>query len=145
VGDVLVTATQNAPAFAKQMRISEKSLKNLLNTDPTAFLMQFSKSLKGVKGSDLGPLLKSLKLGDSGSIKVVGALSTNIERLTEFQALSNDEFAKGTSILNEFNVKLSRSLISAASPAPPPPFSASSDITSRICHAAPLYNPWSGV
>jgi tubulin-specific chaperone A len=105
VGDVLLTATQNAPAFAKQMGISEKALTNLLNTDPTAFLMQFSKSLIGVKGSDLGNLLKSLKLGDSGSIKAVGALSSNIERLTEFQALSNEEFSKGTSILNEFNVK----------------------------------------
>lgn len=105
VGDILLTATQNAPAFAKQMGITERALADLLNKDPAAFLKKFSSGFAGMKAETLGPLLKKLKLGDSGSIKVIGALSTSTKMLTEFQALSNKEFADGTSIMNEFNVK----------------------------------------
>lgn len=74
LGDVLLTAAQNAPKFAKQMGISTDALQKLLDTNPTEFLKQFSSTLKGMDASKFGVLAKDLKLGDVGSIKVLGAL-----------------------------------------------------------------------
>ena len=105
VGDILLTATQNAPAFAKQMGMSTQALRDLINTNPVEFLKRFSAGFKGMDASKMGPLLKSLKLGDVGSLKVIGSLSTSMGMLTEFQKISNGEFEKGTSLLNEYNVK----------------------------------------
>lgn len=105
VGDILLTASQNLPAFAKQMGATTSAVSKLINEKPEVFLAQFSKSLKGIQGAKLGQVLKGLKLGDTGSIKVVGALGSALEQLTEFQSLSNAEFQKGTSILDEYNVK----------------------------------------
>jgi hypothetical protein len=87
------------------MGTTTSAVEKLINEKPEMFLAQFAKSLKGIDGAKLGSVLKGLKIGDTGSIKVVGALGTSLERLTEFQALSNAEFEKGTSILDEYNVK----------------------------------------
>src|SRR5690606_6807912 len=54
---------------------------------------------------DLAAVLDELKIGTQESIKVIGALGTNTERLTELQKLSNDAFAEGTSLQNEYNTK----------------------------------------
>lgn len=105
LGDVLITASQNAPAFAKQMKISGGALAELLNNDPTEFLKRFATSLKGLNAVQFAKLSKDLKLADSGSIKIIGSLSSSVDRLSEFQAISNSEFAKGTSLLNEYNTK----------------------------------------
>lgn len=105
LGDVLLTATQNAPAFAKQMNMSTEALRKLINSNPTEFLKQFAGTVKGIKASEFGPLAKSLKLGDVGSIKVLGTLSTSIDKLTEYQKIANAEFEKGTSLAIEYGIK----------------------------------------
>lgn len=105
LGDVLITASQNAPKFAKQMGLSTDATRDLLNTNPTEFLKKFATSLRGINASQFAKLSKNLKLADVGSIKVIGSLSSSVEKLGEFQALSNAEFAKGTSLLNEYNIK----------------------------------------
>lgn len=105
VGDVLLTAAANLPKFAKQMGMTNEAAKNLINTDPAKFLARFSESLKGMDAVKLSATLKSLKLMDSGSIKVVGALGSSTKQLADFQKIANDEFAAGTSLLNEYNVK----------------------------------------
>lgn len=105
LGDVLLTASQNLPAFAKQMHLTTAATQELLNSRPEKFLVDFAASLKGMKTSEIGPLLKALKLGDVGSIKVIGALGSATERLAEFQTIANTEFQAGTSLLNEYNTK----------------------------------------
>lgn len=105
LGDVLLTASQNAPVFAKQIGLSVEATKELLNTNPTEFLKKFAQSLQGVDAGQFAKISGALKLGDVGSIKVIGALSSSIEKLSEYQTISNVEFAKGTSLINEYNVK----------------------------------------
>lgn len=105
VGDVLLTASQNAPKFAKQMGISVVELQKLIDTNPAEFLKKFSATLKGMPASKFGTLASDLKLGDVGSIKVLGTLASSMDKLTEFQKISNDEFTKGTSLLMEYNTK----------------------------------------
>lgn len=103
--DILTTASQNIPKFAKQMKISNDAASELINSDPTKFATKFAASLNGLNAQGLSKTLKSLKLTDIGAIKVVGALGSSVDMLTEFQGISNDEFAKGTSLLNEYNTK----------------------------------------
>ncbi len=105
VGDILLTGAQNLPKFAKQMGISEKAAKQLINSNPAEFLNKFAASLKGMDATSIARVLKGLKLTDAGAIKVVGALSTNIDQVTKFQKIANEEFAKGTSLLDEYNTK----------------------------------------
>jgi TP901 family phage tail tape measure protein len=104
-GDILLTGAQNLPKFAKQMGVTNKEASDLINNNPTEFAVRFAKSLNGLSSEKLAKTLKTLKLTDAGAIKVVGALGSSIEMLSEFQKISNEEFAKGTSLLNEYNTK----------------------------------------
>jgi TP901 family phage tail tape measure protein len=105
LGDILMTAGQNLPAFAAQIKMTEAATKQLINSSPEQFLMKFASSLKGLKSEQLSVLLKSLKIGDVGAIKVVGALGTATENFAMFQGIANAEFAKGTSLQDEYNKK----------------------------------------
>lgn len=105
LGDILMTAGQNLPAFAAQMKMTGAATRELINSSPEQFLMKFASSLKGLKSEQLSVLLKSLKIGDVGAIKVVGALGTATENFAKFQAIANAEFAKGTSLQDEYNKK----------------------------------------
>ena len=80
---------------------------DLLNTDANE---AFIKVLQGAKGSgegfaELAKNLQGLGLDGARSTAVLGVLANNIDKLREKQAYSNKEFAKGTSIVDEFNTK----------------------------------------
>jgi len=81
IGDVIMTAGSNLPAFADQMNMSAEAAERLLSTDSTEFLKQFSASFKGMSTVDLADKLKQLKIGDTGSIKVIGAIICFIPNL----------------------------------------------------------------
>lgn len=109
LGDVLLTGAANLDAFSKQIGVSNQQTQEWINNDPIKFITELSRSFDGLSGTELSEALKSLKLQDSGSIKVIGALSSNLDMLAEFQGIANDEFKKGTSLLNEYNTKNSTS------------------------------------
>lgn len=102
-GDFVTGASKNLSGFAKQMGITTKEAQGLINTKPEVFLAKFSQSLKGLNAQQISKNLEKLKIGDTGTIKLVGALASNLDMLQEFTALSNNEFAKGTSLLDEYN------------------------------------------
>jgi len=104
-GDVLLTGSQNLSKFAKQMGLTNQQAAALINTNPSKFVTEFAKSLKGMDAVGLSKTLKALKLTDAGAIKVVGALGSSLDMLAEFQGISNREFQAGTSLLNEYNAK----------------------------------------
>lgn len=105
MGDVLLTASQNLPAFAKQIGITNEATKELINTKPEMFLAKFASSLQGLDAEELAKKLKALKIGDTGSVKVIGALSTATERLIEYQGILNSAYDKAISLTDEYNVK----------------------------------------
>lgn len=102
-GDFITGASKNLAGFSKQMGITTDEAKNLINTKPEVFLAKFSQSLKGMNAQGISKVLEGLKIGDTGTIKLVGALASNLEMLQQFTSLSNDEFSKGTSLLDEYN------------------------------------------
>lgn len=101
----ITTASQNLPAFASAMGISQKEAQALINTDTAAFFAQFSAKMKGVPADQLGIKLKKLKLNSLEVQKAVGGMSGSLELYTELSALSNEQLAKGTSITQEYNTK----------------------------------------
>ena len=78
-----------------------------MRTDANQALIVFLESLMKNKGglNELAEKFKDLGIDGSRAIGVIGALSNNIGLLKDSQALSNEEFRKGTSLTEEFNIK----------------------------------------
>lgn len=103
--NLLLVAGKNVPEFAKQMGIGEKAAADLLSTDPTEFVKKFATSLAGLPADKLAAKLAKLEIGSQETIKVVGALGAGTERLGKLQLISNNAFAEGTSLQDEYNKK----------------------------------------
>jgi TP901 family phage tail tape measure protein len=99
--NLILVAGKNMTGFAAQMGMTVQSAKQLYETDPTQFAVKFSKSLNKLKPDELAVKLNDLKIGSQESIKVVGALGSGYEKLGKVLNVSNDAFAKGTSISAE--------------------------------------------
>jgi hypothetical protein len=102
---MLLVAGQKIDKFAVQMEMSSIEAKKLLSQNPTEFAKKFAVSFKGLKPEVLAQKLEKLGIGTQETIKVIGALGSNMDRLTELQKYSNDSFTKGTSLQNEYNTK----------------------------------------
>ncbi len=102
---ILGTAGKESKAFAQFMRMSVDELENLINTNPNEFLLQLANNFKGASNTEIVQTLEKLKIGSQEAAKVLLLLSNNTEFVREKQALANAEFQKGTSLLNEFNIK----------------------------------------
>ncbi|MBV5313825.1 MAG: phage tail tape measure protein [Prolixibacteraceae bacterium] len=93
--------------YAKIAGMSLKDFNDLLNTDSNEAFIKFLTGLKGNNGglSEMATKLDGLGLEGKRSISVLGVLANNTETLRTQQKLSADEFEKGTSLINEFNIK----------------------------------------
>lgn len=103
--NLLLQAANNSAAFSKQMGMTNEEFLKLYNGDPNAFLIKLLESFQGMENSDVATTLKGMRVGTQESIKVVTGLSANLDILRQRQALSNAEFAKGTSLAAEFEIK----------------------------------------
>ena len=107
IGKMLIAMGNDIPYFSKVAGMSVKDFTNLLNTNANEALLRVVERAKQSEGG-LGNLSKTFKtLGIDGAegAAVVGALANNVERVRTQQAIANQEFATGTSILNEYNIK----------------------------------------
>lgn len=104
-GIVLRTAATDVEGFAKVMRQPIEEIKDLINSNPLEFFLQFSESLKGLNATTTAKILKELSLNADGVNKAIGAASDNTDRFREILEISNDAFEKNTSLLDEFNIK----------------------------------------
>lgn len=105
ITNLLLTASKNLPKFAKQMNIGAESAKNLLETDPGKFAVEFSKSLQGLSADELSSTLDNLKIGSQETIKTVGALGSRTDEYSKLQDIANGQIKDATSLTNEYNVK----------------------------------------
>jgi TP901 family phage tail tape measure protein len=98
---------KNTPEFAKAAGMSVEKFSALLKRDANE---AFLKLLEGLHNNSSGmealvKSLGSLDMEGKRAISVIGVLSNNTKLLREQQKLSNREFAVGTSLQQEFNVK----------------------------------------
>lgn len=103
-GIVMMKASTNVEGFAAAMHRPAEEIEELINTNPAQFFVEFSESLNGLKGTEIGSVLKDLKLNADGVNKIIGAMSTNTERFTEILSTSNTAFAEAISLDNEYSV-----------------------------------------
>lgn len=96
-------AANNVDKFAKVMNLPIAKVKELINTNPTEFFLQFSEGLKGMDATDLAKTLDYLKINDQYVSSILGVASEKNERFRETLELSNESMSKATSLTDEFN------------------------------------------
>lgn len=101
----LTRATSETAKFARQIGITEQAATDLINTDVTEFTKLFVQSLQGLSATETSRVFEELGLKADGVRKVLGALTTQVDRLSEIQAISNKAFEEGTSLAEEFAIK----------------------------------------
>jgi hypothetical protein len=105
ITNVLLTAGKETAGFAKQLNLTEKEFKNLLNADPNGVLLGLAESLKGASNDEVISTLDRLKISSQEAVKVVSLLANQTDFVRQKQALASAEYAKGTSLLDEFAKK----------------------------------------
>ncbi|MCC8035632.1 MAG: phage tail tape measure protein [Rikenellaceae bacterium] len=105
VGKVITGMFRKTSEYAKVAGMDVKSFKKLMTEDINE---AFIKVLEGMQGGGLDRVVAMLgALGEKGArvTTSLGTLASNTQKLREQQALANDEFGKGTSVLNEYETK----------------------------------------
>jgi TP901 family phage tail tape measure protein len=98
---------RNTANYARVAGMDVKDFSKLLKEDANEALLRM---LEGMNGNNAGmeymvKVLDDLGIEGKRSISVLGVLANNTRTLRDQQKLSNVEFDKGTSLINEFNTK----------------------------------------
>lgn len=104
-GIFMKQASTETAKFAKVMGITQGEVERLINTNPLEFMLQFSQGMKGMSATDTAKTLDALGISADGANKVIGAMGNNTARFRELMLLSNNSFADGTSLINEYDIK----------------------------------------
>src|SRR5690625_2804599 len=104
-GIVLRQATTNTEKFAEVMGWTNEEVQNLLNEDPTEFMLQFGESLKGASATEIGEIFKYLGVNADAATKSIGALSANTDRFRKLMDISKVGMEEATSMLDEYEIK----------------------------------------
>jgi TP901 family phage tail tape measure protein len=107
IGMFLVDMFKDTSTYAGIARMSLQEFTDLLNTDANEALI---KVLEGLNNNNEGFTTMVTKLQEAGvegsrGTQVISALAGNVKLLREQQAIANEAFTSGTSILEEFNKK----------------------------------------
>lgn len=98
-------ASTESAKFAKVMGISEQAVKDMINTNPLDFMMQFAEGMKGMDATETARTLDFLGVNADGANKVIGAMGNNMSRFRDLIDISNNSFNDGSSLIEEYNVK----------------------------------------
>lgn len=98
-------ASTESAKFAQVMGISQKAVENMINTNPLDFMMKFAEGMRGMDATETAKTLDFLGVNADGANKVIGAMGNNMARFRELIDLSNNSFASGTSLVNEYTIK----------------------------------------
>jgi hypothetical protein len=105
VTNVLLTASKETAKFAAQLGMTDKEFTKLLNSDPNEMLLRLAESLKGASNTEIVSTLDKLGIKSQEATKVVSLLANQTDIVRQKQALAATEFAKGTSLVDEFAKK----------------------------------------
>ncbi len=92
--------------FAEYANMEVKEFTDLLNNDANQAIITVLKSLKDKDGfASLVPIFRDMGLDGARAVSVLAAMATNINAVTDAQALANEEFSQATSVTEEYMVK----------------------------------------
>ena len=102
----LMKLYEDPAKFAAYANLEVGKFTELLKTDANQAVITILKALKDQDGfAALVPIFKDMGLDGARAVSVLAAMATNINAVTEAQALANDEFEKATSVTEEYNTK----------------------------------------
>lgn len=102
-GKFIRVAANNVKGFADVMQKPVEQVKELINSNPAEFFLQFSEGLKGLNATDQVAILDKLKLADNEVQRVIGSATEKADRFREVLELSNQSFKERTSLQKEFD------------------------------------------
>lgn len=92
--------------FAKLAGIEVEHFSDLLKNDANMAIKSVLKSLSEKGGfQQLIPIFQEMGLDGARAVGVLSSLATNISKVEEAQRISNEAFAEGTSMTDEYGVK----------------------------------------
>lgn len=108
IGQFVVGLGKDIPGFARIAGLSVKEFTAILQKDGNQALLEVLKNLNSTGTGVQGLADKMGLVGEDGAraVAALGALSNNLDKLVSRQKLANEEFAKGTSLQDEFDVKM---------------------------------------
>lgn len=102
----LMKLYEDPAKFAAYANLEVEKFSELLKTDANQAVITILKALKDQDGfASLVPIFKDMGLDGERAVSVLAAMATNINAVTDAQALANEEFAKATSVTEEYNTK----------------------------------------
>lgn len=107
VQSILVTMGKDVASFAKIAGKSTKEFSALMRTDVNeALLLVAAGVAKDATGiEELSLRLDSLGIDGQRVVAVLANMGNNVDLVRKRQALASEEFEKGTSLINEYNIK----------------------------------------
>lgn len=107
LSNILLTAGRHSEVFAKQLGITTSAFSALMKKSPNEMILRLAESFKDIADDPvkLAQKMTELKIGSQESTKVMALLATKTDLVREKQKLASEEFTKGTSILEEYNIK----------------------------------------
>lgn len=100
---ILTTARADIGKFTSVMGQTEEQLRNLINTKPAEFLLEFAESLKGLPTAEQGEKLKELGLNSQRLDSTIGALTKNTQEFRTALQLSAEEYGKASAMTENYN------------------------------------------
>ena len=92
--------------FAEYANMEVKAFTDLLQNDANQAIITILKALKDQDGfASLVPIFKEMGLDGARAVSVLAAMATNIQAVTDAQALANQEFEAASSVTEEYSVK----------------------------------------
>ena len=102
----LMKLYEDPAKFAAYANLEVGKFTDLLKNDANQAVITILKALKDQDGfASLVPIFKDMGLDGARAVSVLAAMATNINAVTDAQALANKEFAKATSVTEEYNTK----------------------------------------
>ena len=102
----LMKLYEDPAKFAAYANLEVEKFANLLKTDANQAVVTILQALNEKDGfASLVPIFKDMGLDGARAVSVLASMATNINAVTEAQALANDEFEKATSVTEEYTVK----------------------------------------
>ena len=98
-------ASTESAKFAQVMNLTVGEVEAMINKNPLDFMMKFAEGMRGMDATKTAKTLDFLGINADGANKVIGAMGNNMGRFRELIDLSNNSFAEGTSLINEYNIK----------------------------------------
>ena len=102
----LMKLYEDPAKFAAYANLEVGKFTELLQNDANQAVITILKALKDQDGfASLVPIFKDMGLDGARAVSVLAAMATNINAVTDAQALANVEFQKATSVTEEYNTK----------------------------------------